>query len=52
MSDSLRRPSATWGLVLNDEKVVFRVGASPKNRTSVPAPSAAIGANRRPVGGS
>ena len=48
--DSLRSPSAPWGWMLNDEQVFFSLGASSKNRTSVPAPSAAIGGHRQPSG--
>ena len=46
------QPSAPWGWVLNDEKVVFRVGRPSKTGSVSRPPSAAIGAHRRPLGGS
>ena len=43
---SVGQPSAPWRWVLNDEKIVFRVGRPPKTgpmSRSLPRPSAAIG---------
>ena len=40
---SLGQPSAPWGWVLNNGKSLFRVKLLARNRTSVPAPSAAFG---------